>query len=170
MRKILSVIMVLTLAACGGGGGGGSSPSWSGTVNSSGYPDVAGTYAFVFPAGTISCTGGETGPVAASSTNLVVSQTGNVITVTGSSPTPAGYSVVSNTATSGNVEKSGTFIVTSSSVFTSPTYTAGTIAGAYSTTGTFTPTAITGTLNETFTFSTISGSCAASLPFTATKL
>lgn len=171
MRKISSVIMViaLTLAACGGGGSGSSAPSWSGSVNSSGYPDVTGTYAVVIPAGTISCSDGASNSTTSYSGNVTVTQSGNAISLSSSDSLPAGWTLVSSTAPAGNVEKSGTFITNSSAVVTAPTLS-GTISISTNTEGSFTTSGVSGTKKGTYSFSSYTTSCTVTTTFTGTKL
>ncbi len=65
------------IAFCGRGGGGGTAPApqtWLGPANSSGFPDVAGTYALTTSTIKYSCTDGSSGISPAVELNLVVTQ------------------------------------------------------------------------------------------------
>lgn len=177
MKKFVLVLCVsLFLCACGGGRGSASSASSSIPTNSAGFPDVAGVYAFKSDGGTFNCSDGERVPYFAEATNIVVSQTGNVVTFTGTSTTPtpsAGMTWTYVDLPSGNIDRSGGFVITGSRSgnITSPLA----FVVEYDTiTGTFTTSGFSGTISISKSTSlvseTASGTCDSSNAVTGEKL
>ncbi len=167
VKKLSALMACLFIAACGGGGGS-SAASWSGAFNSSGYPDVAGTYAIATSASTATCSNGTTIPTSAFSGNLPITQSGNTLTYGTSQSTPVGY-IQSAVAPTGNIDKNGYAVLNGSVIATSATLS-GLIYDSINITATFSPNGFTGTENQTFNYSAYGYTCTASIPLTATKM
>ncbi|MDE2021093.1 MAG: hypothetical protein KGJ13_12215, partial [Patescibacteria group bacterium] len=158
----------LFLVGCGSGGAG-SAPSWNGALNSSGYPDVAGTYAMVFSASTMTCNNGNSSPTPALSENCTISQNGNILTDSScSAPIAAGITVQSSSAPTGDIGIDGVAILNGSEVLTSSAVT-GNIYVSSNATFTFSSNGASGTIKDAITYPN-STACNATINFTATKM
>lgn len=109
---------LLLLSACGGGGGGGGEP-YTGPLNSSGYPDVAGYYSYLSQPSTTTCTNGYTADSSASSFNVIITQSVNSLSLSDDDTDDLVDMTINEiNEMGGNVETNGDFIVTQSAVVT----------------------------------------------------
>ncbi len=170
---VVSLMVAVGLVACGGGGGDSSSSptqQWNGPVDGSGYPVVAGTYAFTTGTVTMKCSDNSTGTGPALSMNVIVSQSQNAITLTQANPiVPAGLTITSQTPMAGTVDTSGNFVMNESLVATL-NGVPGDINVSYNVTGTFSPTNWTGVYIYTAYFTAYNGSCTYATTFSGNKL
>jgi hypothetical protein len=123
MKKIFICFITFLFLVCGKNTT--DPPTWEGDINSSGFPEVTGIYAFTTRTIKGSCSDGSSGTYPATSFNVAILQSnGNEImgydTDTTSS-LPAGYTVISATGLKGTVQKAdgatAHFIMTSTVVF-----------------------------------------------------
>ena len=170
MKKYLILFALIIIQGCSSGGG--DSTAAPTTTNPSGYPDVAGTYAFTTGDVNFICSDGSTGVLPPISQNMVVTQTDNVITLTNPPGTPSdipGITLISETPNTGTVTTSGSFttsrIIT---VYFDQLFTNATVN--YSVTGTFTSIGWSGNYRYIVSFTDIGGSCDYTTTFSGSKI
>lgn len=137
MKKIILPSAFLLIASCGGGGSSDNEPEWNGTTNSSGYPEVKGTYEAIYTDLRIECTDGTEGSDSMTSENVYISQNINRITIEFDDDDYVGLLVVSESPTEGTVQSSGKFSASGSAILED--ITLGSIRGTSNTSGTFNP-------------------------------
>lgn len=148
---VSALVISLCLSACGGGGGGGdaSAPasSWTGPVNASGFPDVAGKYALNTSTVSYTCTNGSSGTIAPLALNLDVTQNVNQLSISNPAATASmlgsGFTLTSTTGTTGNVERNGHYILNQTLIGTLSSFS-GTFTINYNLTGYFSMTGWSG--------------------------
>lgn len=112
--RIWNIALLAILSACGGGGG---ETSWSGPVNSDGFPMVGGRYAVTISDSGAKCRIGDEAEDFSSppsSLNANVLQSGNTLVVEQLNPPPppaALADVILSHTTNGHVQKDGSYIL-----------------------------------------------------------
>ncbi len=150
MRFASIVVLMILSVGCGGGGGGGGgaipwipetpSSSWDGPVNEAGYPDVAGKYSFNTDEISFTGTNGEEGVIPPLALSFQLSQTVNqLLAINSAASTIPGFEVIDSNDLTGNIDKSGDFIMNQITVAEMDSIL-GTSTIHYSITGNFTPT------------------------------
>jgi len=169
-RSALSLaIVTILLSSCGGGSD--SSSSWNGPNNSSGFPEVAGTYSLIADGVQFTCTdnsSGEAGPV---SIDLTVTESANVLTIHNPNPQAElpGVTVLQTTDDTGDVARDATF-TTTKSVTAQVAGLTGDALVNLTLQGQFSPSGWTGTYNIRFTSLSLGSSCTYTYVFSGDKI
>jgi hypothetical protein len=171
MKKafLLLILGVSLITGCGSSGGGSS--GFDGTFNADGFPDVRGKYSLTTKQFSVSCTDGSSSTSDAFTGNYTITQSINSLTLTSNNNTvlPSSVTVISAGATTGNVEKSGSFIITEIDEV-QVSGTPGNITLTFHQSGSFTASGWSGTFKFTEFFQSLAVSCTFTAPFSGNKI
>ena len=167
--KIYTVIAAIFLAGCSASSEDSSAPE---TTNSSGFPEVSGTYAFTTGNVGFTCSDGSSGSIPPISNNAVISQINNVITIAappGTNTDIPGITVIEEGDNKGTVTTSGNF--TTSKLMTAY-FDQLALNGSiqYSLTGSFSNSGWSGNYRFIVTFTDIFVSCDYTTTFSGSKV
>jgi hypothetical protein len=152
IRFALSLAMITTLLSSCGGGDSDSGSSWTGQTNSSGFPEVAGTYSLIADGVKYTCTDNSSGEVGPISVDVAVTESANVLTIRNSNAQAElpGVTVLQTTDNTGDIAHDATFTTTKTLTAQVAGLT-GNVVYDLTLQGQFSPSGWAGNYNITFT-------------------
>lgn len=155
------VLLSLTLSCSGGGSSSGGGVSK--------IDNVAGTYAFTTGTMNAACSNGNSTSIPAFSQNYYISQSGNIVTITGgSAPAPVGATLLSSSPPTGTVDSGNNFVMNGSAIL-AVSGVSGQVTASINYSGTFTTTGWSGVVTITYLFQSYNTSCRVTSNFSGTK-